>query len=254
MKKLLAILLAMMMVFALAACGNNETPSGSEGDKPGTSQNDDKGGGNNGGKNNDLPTAVDIPYAKYPWLEGIVLPDNAVVTSFDDEYYAENGIVTMIVKPITTAEQVTAYKAKLKAAGYTDAEVSGLVSPNGKFEMSVGDMWVESMGYMNLTVYDTYASLDAAGDQWNNVSYVEYTNGVSEPPFKYIIKGVIMDQLAINAEATLDEINAWKQGLLDAGFEEYREGEQWGIKNSTHNVQMNGYVDGVAFIYISLVN
>ena len=49
MKKLFALLLALMMVFALAACGNNETPSGSEGDKPGTSQG---GESNNGGENN----------------------------------------------------------------------------------------------------------------------------------------------------------------------------------------------------------
>ena len=47
MKKLFALLLALMMVFALAACGNNETPSGSEGDKPGTSQTDNQGGENN---------------------------------------------------------------------------------------------------------------------------------------------------------------------------------------------------------------
>ena len=38
-----------MIVFALAACGNNETPSGNEGDKPGTSQG---GESNNGGENN----------------------------------------------------------------------------------------------------------------------------------------------------------------------------------------------------------
>ena len=47
MKKLLAILLAAMMLLSLAACGNNETPSGSEGDKPGTSQG---GESNNGGE------------------------------------------------------------------------------------------------------------------------------------------------------------------------------------------------------------
>lgn len=41
MKKLFALLLALMMVFALTACGNNETPSGSEGGTPGTSQSDD---------------------------------------------------------------------------------------------------------------------------------------------------------------------------------------------------------------------
>ena len=41
MKKLFALLLAMMMIFSLAACGDNETPSGSEGGTPGTSQSDD---------------------------------------------------------------------------------------------------------------------------------------------------------------------------------------------------------------------
>ena len=49
MKKILAILLAAMMVFALTACGNNETPSGSEGGTPGTSQ---SGENNNGGEEN----------------------------------------------------------------------------------------------------------------------------------------------------------------------------------------------------------
>jgi len=47
MKKLFALLLAMMLVFSLAACGNNETPSGSEGGTPGTSQG---GESNNGGE------------------------------------------------------------------------------------------------------------------------------------------------------------------------------------------------------------
>ena len=49
MKKLFALLLALMMIFSLAACGNNETPSGSEGGTPGTSQG---GESNNGGENN----------------------------------------------------------------------------------------------------------------------------------------------------------------------------------------------------------
>ena len=47
MKRLLAFLLVAIMAFSLAACGNNETPSGSEGDKPGTSQTDNQGGENN---------------------------------------------------------------------------------------------------------------------------------------------------------------------------------------------------------------
>ncbi len=47
MKKLFALLLATMMIFSLAACGNNETPSGSEGDNPGVSQTDNQGSENN---------------------------------------------------------------------------------------------------------------------------------------------------------------------------------------------------------------
>ena len=75
MKKILAILLATMMVFALAACGNNETPSGREGDKPGTSQGGESNNGgestNNGDKNTetyDLTTVAGY-LAQYGYSE-----------------------------------------------------------------------------------------------------------------------------------------------------------------------------------------
>ena len=52
MKKLLAIILAALMLISLAACGNNETPSGSE-NNPGTSQSGDQGSTENqGGEEN----------------------------------------------------------------------------------------------------------------------------------------------------------------------------------------------------------
>jgi len=41
MKKILAIFLAAFMLLSLVACGDNGTPSGSEGGTPGTSQSDD---------------------------------------------------------------------------------------------------------------------------------------------------------------------------------------------------------------------
>lgn len=47
MKKLLTLLLAVMLIFALAACGETEPPNGSEGDTSITSQTDDGGGNNN---------------------------------------------------------------------------------------------------------------------------------------------------------------------------------------------------------------
>lgn len=97
------------------------------------------------------------------------------------------------------------------------------------------------------------ASASENGSQWDNPAYSRYTNGLDEPEFKYTIKGVIMEQMTVNAEATEAEVTAWKQSLIDKGFEQYREGEQWGIKNDTHNIQMNGFVNGIAYIYIGLV-
>ena len=59
MKKLFALLLAMMLVFSLAACGDNNTTDPDK-DNPGTSQSDNQGGTenqggeeNNGGENNE---------------------------------------------------------------------------------------------------------------------------------------------------------------------------------------------------------
>ena len=51
MKKLIALLLALMMVFALAACNNNDDPNGDDplNRDPGTSQGGTQGGENNPG-------------------------------------------------------------------------------------------------------------------------------------------------------------------------------------------------------------
>ena len=63
MKRILAILLAAMMLFSLAACGNNETPSGDEGG--GTSQSDNQSG--------------EDWMAKYN-MSNLVVPEGATVT------------------------------------------------------------------------------------------------------------------------------------------------------------------------------
>ena len=77
MKKLFALLLALMMVFALAACGDNNTTDPDK-DNPGTSQSDNQGGTenqggeeNNGGENNetyDLTTVAGY-LASYGYAE-----------------------------------------------------------------------------------------------------------------------------------------------------------------------------------------
>ena len=172
MKRIISILLAMMMLLSLAACGDNNTTDPDK-DNPGVSQSG--GESTDTGGDTKLPEAVDIPVDKYPFLESLVLPDNAVATSIDDEWYADDGVITIIVKPITTSEQVDAYKDKLKAAGFTDAEVSGFVSPDGKFEMSIGTTWIEASGYIDLTIYAKN------GSQTDNQGGEENNSGTTEP-------------------------------------------------------------------------
>ena len=106
MKKLLALLLAMMLVFSLAACGDNETPSGSEGDKPGTSQ--------SGKNNNDAPveagemltTKIGVSIPK-PDIEYTVSLD--AVDCFKIDWNWET----------ITTDQVKHYAKRMEAAGFT---------------------------------------------------------------------------------------------------------------------------------------
>jgi len=100
---------------------------------------------------------------------------------------------------------------------------------------------------------DSNESNNNTENVWNDSKYTEYTNGLEEPNVKYAIKGVIMDQLTLNLEVTETELESYKQSLIDKGFELYRDGDSsWGMSNDTHNIQMNGYYNGIAYIYIAL--
>ena len=72
MKKLLAILLAAMMLFSFAACGNNDdNPSGSE-NNPGTSQSGNQGGTENQGGEENWMDAYK--------MSNLVIPEGATVS------------------------------------------------------------------------------------------------------------------------------------------------------------------------------
>ena len=72
MKKLFALLLAVMMVFSFAACGNNDdNPSGSE-NNPGTSQSDNQGGTENQGGEENWMDAYK--------MSNLVIPEGATVS------------------------------------------------------------------------------------------------------------------------------------------------------------------------------
>jgi len=191
MKKLFALLLALVMVLSLAACGGGDekTPS-----------NDDKTSGSIGQQEQntpdpvedepeetdpvetdpivqDAPQSLDIPVDQYPFLSSLVLPDDGAVTSIDDTWYMEDGIIEMVVKPMTF-DKVAAYREKLANAGYTEHEVSGLVSPDFKLELLIGDMWVDSMRYITLTIYDPNCD---GGSSLTGLADLELADGIELP-------------------------------------------------------------------------
>ena len=114
MKKLFALLLAMMMVFSLAACGDNNTTD-SDKDNPGVSQS-----GNNGGS--ERVPSTDYFYDHYDFCEEWMMPDDGVYTGYEyispDSNAAGNEQVNVRIYDITE-EQIAAYIQKVEEHGYT---------------------------------------------------------------------------------------------------------------------------------------
>lgn len=156
MKKLSTMLMVFLMIFTLVGCGG-ASDKNDDNDEQKVIQNEEIKSEETEKEYNETVDVqgVDLPIDEYPFLDSLVLPDDGVVSSIDDEWYKEDGIIDIYVKPIIKAEQVNAYKQKLASAGYKEAEVSGLTSPDFKLELLIGDMWVESEGYLIITVYDT---------------------------------------------------------------------------------------------------
>ena len=114
MKKLFALLLAAMMVFALAACGDNNTTDPDK-DNPGTSQSDNKGG-------SERVPSTDYFYDHYDFCEEWMMPDDGVYTGYEyispDSNAAGNEQVNVRIYDITE-EQIAAYIQKVEEHGYT---------------------------------------------------------------------------------------------------------------------------------------
>ena len=114
MKKLLAILLAAMMLLSLAACGDNNTTDPNK-DNPGVSQS-----GNNGGS--ERVPSTDYFYDHYDFCEEWMMPDDGVYTGYEyispDSNAAGNEQVNVRIYDITE-EQIAAYIQKVEEHGYT---------------------------------------------------------------------------------------------------------------------------------------
>ena len=114
MKKLFALLLVFLMVFSLAACGDNNTTDPDK-DNPGVSQS-----GNNGGS--ERVPSTDYFYDHYNFCEEWMMPDNGVYTGYEyispDSNASGNEQVNVRIYDITE-EQIAAYIQKVEEHGYT---------------------------------------------------------------------------------------------------------------------------------------
>ena len=132
MKKLIALPLVLMMVFALAACNNNDDPNGDDplNRDPGTSQGGTQGGENGSAKldkfnekvnamptstdKNEIATAIDDVFGVK-----IDLPDGSCSAQ---TYSTESGsayVVYVSGSNMTASDYYNSLKTKMTADGYT---------------------------------------------------------------------------------------------------------------------------------------
>ena len=185
MKKLLAILLAAIMLLSLAACtSNDDNPSGSE-NNPGTSQSDNQGGENSdGGEENNggeesgtktfsWPTADYIKdYMKYNGSGTIVMVTNE--SALSDYPY------TIIHINGATLADIEAYISTLKANGFEYHPTAMEIIENAgepAFEFGGYDSsfsWqgqLEGTGYIGLKIRESATS----GSELVGSEVVEFT-------------------------------------------------------------------------------
>ena len=145
MKKLLALLLALTMVFALAACdlGNTEDPNN---DNPDTSQTDDQGnnsqGGNEGTSNTPNTQGGETESLEAPWFgwsEDDIKPDTGFASIEDAD---PKGWFISLTEPMT-ADAYKAWYAKIVSkveslANNGEYTIKGVTDLNAKLDEAIG--------------------------------------------------------------------------------------------------------------------
>ena len=158
MKKLLALLLVGMMIFSLAACGDNNTTDPDK-DNPGTSQSGNQGGTenqggeeNNGGSTGKLPEGLKAYIGQYPFLENLVFPDDANVTEFDDSDYSGDKMVSITIGSIYYNDLET-YLDKINATKEDGYEFAAVLNSDGD-PLMVIDFSSIKEGRIRIDAYD----------------------------------------------------------------------------------------------------
>ena len=152
MKKILALLLALTMVFALAACRDNNTTDPDK-DNPGTSQSGNQGGEeNNGGSTGKLPEGLKAYIGQYPFLENLVFPDDANVTEFDDSDYSGDKMVSITIESMDESK-LNAYLDKIDATKEDGYDFAAVMNDDGDPVMVI-DFSSISYGRVRIDAYD----------------------------------------------------------------------------------------------------
>ena len=188
MKRILALLLAAMMLLSLAACGNNDdNPSGSE-NNPGTSQSDNQGGTenqggeeNNGGEssgNEDqmAPKTFTWPTESYT-PEKMKWTGAGAITNVKQEEYKVGKFRMAVYFDDATLDEVSAYIDMLKADGFTYWSKYNSAEPALEFtglENSRMYIWygLASDGrFIEISIYEKEKTGDYRNDFGNYVDF-----------------------------------------------------------------------------------
>ena len=198
MKKILALMLAAMMVFALAACDTGDDPNPSGSNNPGTSQSDNQGGENsdggeenNGGEESGTKT-FSWPTADYikDYME--YKGNGTIVYVKDDSDYGGYPATWVYINGVTLAE-IETYISAIKAEGFayhpTAKEITaGKGEPTvefGGYDSSFS--WqgqLDGTGYIGLKICESATSgSDLVGSEVVEFTYnlkLFITTGIAE--------------------------------------------------------------------------
>ena len=126
MKKILLLLLSVVLVFSLVACGNEDNPDPSGSENPGASQ---SGGDNQGGDNTtsgkEWPTDLITAWSGSGKI--IYVKDNSASGGAYKNYW-------VVYIDTATMDEFTAYIASLKSAGFTYGQIDGEVEPSDGYD------------------------------------------------------------------------------------------------------------------------
>lgn len=186
MKKILAVLLAAIMLLSLAACGlgstenpNNDDPGTSQSDGPGSDENQSSENANNSGEGSG-PKAFSWPAAEYIKDYMKYNGNGTVVFVKEDPSYAGYP-ATWIYIDGATLEEIETYLSVIKAEGFAYQDrYAGTAKETGEPTVEFGgwdssfswDGQLEGTGYIGLRIYENVnTTSDYADDELIEFSY-----------------------------------------------------------------------------------